>query len=491
MDFPRLDKIENKTFGVHPDPATAKRFPAGKSPARKSKGIKSKVKTKITIFFGRLRSSYWFLPSIMTIFSSCMAIGLITLDIYTDKDAFIGSSWIRLIEAAGVREILSTTASSMITVTGVVFSITIVSLSLASQQFGPRLLQNFMRDRGNQFVLGTVTSTFLYCLLVLGTVSEGKSFPFVPRLSALVAVALAVLCVGVLIYFIHHTAESIQVTNVITAVSRDLGEGIERLFPDKGGQNDDEQYVIDEAFPEMFDEQSHLIPSLANGYLQAINISGLVDLAEENDLLIRARHRIGHFVVSGAPLVEIWSENTLEPKKLIVAVNDLFVVGNKRSQEQDIGFLVNELVEIAVRALSPGINDPFTANTCIDHLGAALCRVAQRENLAVLKYDRHDRPRVILYPMSFDRMMGAAFNQIRQNGRSHTSINIRLLENIKLIIPFTSHRKQREALLRQADMIERGCRDGVFEEADRRDIYERYWNIFQEMEKSFGMIGLL
>jgi len=450
------------------------------------------VKTKIFNFFEKLRSSYWFIPSVLAILAAILAMGLVYLDLYNEEHRLIDLSWIDLTGAAGARAILSTVASSMITVTGIVFSITIVTFSLASQQFGPRLLQNFMRDRGNQFVLGTVTSTYLYCLLVLRTVSDNPNGYFVPHLSILAAMVLAVLCVGVLIYFIHHIAESIQVTNVIAAVSRELAADIEQLFPKKVGEATDlpeARFALEEMLPPGFEDQVRPVPALSSGYLQAVDLAGLLELAEEKDLIFRIGHRVGHFIVSGSPLVEVWSGEKACPEGLAKLVNSHFITGHKRSQEQDPVFLINELVEIAARALSPGVNDPFTAISCINHLGIALSDLAQRVFPPILKRGRNNGIRLIAYPITFGQLVDAAFNQIRQYGRHHTAVTIRLLENIRVILPFTRYPEQRDALLRQAAMIERGCHEGLTEEADRRDVHERYLAIFRTMEEHFGLTG--
>ncbi|ALC16279.1 putative membrane protein [Desulfuromonas soudanensis] len=450
------------------------------------------MKTKLVNFYEKLRSSYWFIPSVMAILAGILASFLVYLDLLNEDNRLIELSWIVLTGSAGARAILSTVAGSMITVTGIVFSITIVTLSLTSQQFGPRLLQNFMRDRGNQVVLGMVTSTYIYCLLVLRTVSENPSSPFVPHLSILVAVLLAILCVGVLIYFIHHVAESIQVTNIIAGVSRDLTSGIDRLFPEKISEAlgpREAEHALGELLPEDFEARLQAVPARSSGFLQAVDLPGLLELAEKKDLVIRINHRIGHFIVAGAPLVEIYPGEATGDEDLPRTVNGHFITGHKRSPEQDIGFLVNELVEVASRALSPGINDPFTAISCINHLGIALCDLAQRVFPSLLKKDKENKVRVIVYPTTFEQIVDAAFNQIRQYGRPHAAVTIRLLENIRVILPFTRYPEQRDALLRQAALIERGSHEGLPEEADRHDVHERYLAIYQTVEESFGLTG--
>lgn len=450
------------------------------------------MKTKLANFYEKLRSSYWFIPSLMAIMAGILASLLVYLDLLNEENRLIELSWIKLTGSAGARAILSTVAGSMITVTGIVFSITIVTLSLTSQQFGPRLLQNFMRDRGNQFVLGMVTSTYLYCLLVLRTVSENPSSPFVPHLSILVAVLLAILCVGVLIYFIHHVAESIQVTNIIAGVSRELTSGIDHLFPEKISETlgpREAEYALGELLPEDFEARLQTVPARSSGFLQDIDLPGLLELAGKKDLIIRVDHRIGHFIVVGVPLVEVYRGEAAGDEELAEAVNSYFITGHKRSPDKDIGFLINELVEVAARALSPGINDPFTAISCINHLGIALCDLAQRVFPSLLEKDGKNRVRVIVYPTTFAQFVDTAFNLIRQYGRSHAAVTLRLLENIRVILPFTRYPEQRDALLRQAALIERGSHEGLFEEADRREVHERYLAIYQTMENCFGLTG--
>jgi uncharacterized membrane protein len=246
---------------------------------------------------------------------------------------------------------------------------------------------------------------------------------------------------------------------------------------------------LETLLPEGFNEQARPVPALSSGYLQAVDHSGLFELAEKNDLVIRIGHRVGHFIVAGAPLVEVWPGNAADAEGLAKSVNELFITGHKRSQEQDLEFLIDELVEIAARALSPGVNDPFTAISCINHLGVSLCDLAQRAFPPVLKKDDENRVRIVAYPATFDRIVAAAFNQIRQYGRTHAGVSIRLLETIRVILPFTCYPDQREALLHQATMIERGSHEGLPEESDRRDVHERYLAIFQTMEKYFGLTG--
>jgi uncharacterized membrane protein len=442
---------------------------------------------KISSYYNKLRASFWFTPALMAFTICILAANLLILDVYNQRHGFISFTWITLTGAEEARAILTTIAGSMITVIAIVYSITIVSLSLTSQQFGPRLLQNFMRDRGNQYVLGTVTATFLYCLLILRSVNETPHNFFVPHISILFALGMAILCVGVLIYFIHHVSESIQVTNIISRISHDLAKLTDRLYPEKvkrdSNLHETEQSIIEELLKD-FERQAETIRSARSGYIQSIDYAGLLDFARGKDLIIRILHRHGHFVMPGADLAQIFPKEAAQKEDLSESVNSYFITGSKRTQEHDLEFLIDELVEIAGKALSPGINDPFTAVTCIDHLGAELCTLAQRVFPSILWRDHEKRVRIVSYPVSFGRLVDAAFNQIRQYGQRDAAVSIRLLETVNKIIPFTWNEEQRSALFRQAKMIERGRLEGLAEEEDRQKVHLRYQEILTTLKES-------
>ena len=198
-----------------------------------------------------------------------------------------------------------------------------------------------------------------------------------------------------------------------------------------------------------------------------------MQIATENNILLQLQRRPGDFVIKGSPLVLIYPAGW-GSKKLVKQINDAFVLGSQRTEQQDVEFSINQLVEIAVRALSPGINDPFTAIRCIDQLSATLCHLAQKEIPSAYRYDDQDKLRVIAEPVTFVDVTDAAFNQIRQYGQTSVAVTMRLLEAIAVITPFTHTKADRAALLRHANMIEHGSEEGITEELDRKDIKERY-----------------
>ncbi len=442
------------------------------------------MKTKLSKLLDSLHSSFWFVPTLMVV----LAIGLSFLTIHIDQSAnaeIIGDlGWAYALGPSGSRAILSAIAGSMVSVATTAFSITIVALQLASSQFGPRLLRNFMQDTGNQIVLGTFISTFVYSLLVLRTINGVAKNEFVPHIAVTCGIGLAIASIGVLIYFIHHSASSIQVDHVISKVGRELDDAIDKLFPKQIGRSAskyrNEPSIND--IPADFARGSRSIQATSSSYIQAIDTDRLMELATEGNLLLQIQKYPGDFVVKGSPLAIAYPEKAVG-KKLAEQINRAFVVGSQRTDQQDIEFSINQLVEIASRALSPGINDPFTAVRCVDQLSAALCHLAQKEIPSAYRYDDRDKLRIIAEPVSFIDALDAAFNQIRQYGQTSVAVTMRLLEAIAVIAPFTHTQTDRAALLRHANMIDRSSQDKIAEELDRNDIKERYLAAVKAIEQ--------
>ncbi len=430
---------------------------------------------KLSKLWESLHSSFWFVPALMLTLAIGLSFVTIAIDQSQETDVIGNVGWAYSLGPNGSRAILSAIAGSMISVATTAFSITIVALQLASSQFGPRLLRNFMQDTGNQVVLGTFISTFAYSLMVLRTINGVEEDEFVPHIAVTCGMGLAIASIGVLIYFIHHSASSIQVDQVIKKVGHELDDTIDQLFPEKIGrgalERREEEGALD--IPADFDRVSGYINATSGGYVQAIDNTQLMEIATEKNLLLQVQQRPGRFVVQGSPLVRVFPEEKVS-KKLVAQINDAFVFGSQRTEQQDVEFSIDQLVEIAVRALSPGINDPFTAIRCIDQLNAALCHLAKQEIPSPYRYDDHSQLRIIAEPIDFADLLDAAFNQIRQNGQSNVAVTMRLLEAIAVIASFTHRPSDRAALQRHADMIERGTQAGIAEALDQEAINKRY-----------------
>ncbi|WP_090242620.1 DUF2254 domain-containing protein [Pseudomonas guineae] len=425
------------------------------------------MKTLLQKYWYRLRSSLWFVPATMAFLAVALALCAVGLDKTVTNDWLQLLGWSYSGGAEGASLLLGTVAGSMIAIAGTVFSMTLVALSLASSQLGPRLLRNFMRDTANQVVLGTFVATFLYCLLVLRTIRRADEVAFVPHLSISIGVLLAIVSVGVLIYFIHHISVSIQADQVVARVGRELADGIDRLFPaDLGNPGADVSGETSEAkLPTDFARQACPVGALADGYIQMIDADALMTLACKEDLLLRLERRPGHYLAKGRAMLMVWPGDRVT-ETLAGKLNAAFVLGNQRSAAQDVEFSLQQLVEIALRALSPGINDPFTAVACVDRLESALCRLAEHDIPSPYRFDDHGQLRLVASGATFAGIIDTAFNQIRQSARSNPAVAIRMLDAIAQIAGHVSSQQQATCLQRQAGMIVKGAREAVPEADD-------------------------
>jgi uncharacterized membrane protein len=433
------------------------------------------VKLLFFKYWDRIRSGFWFLPTVMAAVAVVLSYLTVALDVLMQARGIHTWSWVYTGGAEGASAVLTAISGSMITIAGLVFSMTLVAMSLAASNFGPRLLHNFMRDTANQVVLGTFVSTFLYCLLVLRTIRRADEDAFVPHISVSLGVLFALGSLGVLIYFIHHVAVSIQADEIVTRVGDELIARVEKLFPEQIGSSDAVDGIerSGNGVPESFERQAHAIPARADGYLQLIDADALIKLATDEDALFRVERRPGQYVVTGSALVRVWPPERCN-EELAAAINAAFALGAQRTAAQDIEYLIGQLVEIAVRALSPGINDPVTAITCIDRLSSALARFAQRSIPSPLRYDADHELRVIADGTTFTMAVDAAFGPIRRYGRSSAEVTLRLLDALA-VVGKTVHRTEDRAVLSlHAAQVMRGARAGLPDRDDRREVMRRY-----------------
>lgn len=444
------------------------------------------MKAPLLKLWDDVRSSYWFIPSLMTLGAIGLSFGAVYLDGRIGSKWLDGVSWLYANQPDGARAVLSTIASSMITVAGVTFSITIASVAYATGQFGPRLLTNFMQDRGNQVTLGTFIATFLYCLLVLRTIRSADEpasgaapgadlvGAFVPHIAILVGIALTLASVGVLIFFIHHIPESIHISNVTAGIGHELNRKIETLFPQTLGRAPEEAgRNAAEDFPAGFLEEATPICAHGSGYIEHLDNKGLLHVAEAHDLLLRIEYRPGDFISEGLPLVYAWPPSHLDDG-VKRRIHGAFAWGRQRTQAQDAMFLVNELVEIAGRALSPGVNDPFTAMSCMDWLGGALASLAGRDLPGPFRYGDGGQLRVIAHPITFEYFADAAFNQLRPYVREDRNAALHMMKTIGEVGMRAEREAHREVLLEHAARLKRGCEEGLGQQEDVELIKDRY-----------------
>jgi uncharacterized membrane protein len=423
------------------------------------------VRTWITNRWHALRATFWFVPTLFGAGSVVLALAALDSDARL-VGAGLSADWLFAGSPEAARAVLIMLAGSMLGIAGVTFSITIVALSLTSAQFGPRLLRNFLRDPGNQIALGAFVATFLYCLLVLQRVVDVRPVPVVAVSGA---IALSVTNLGILIYFFHHISTSIQASSVVAGVARDLEAAIDRLCARTGPT----PRAAWDRQPRARLSGGDTAPSGQSGYVQAVDYEHLLRVAVERDVVIEALYRAGDFVQVDAALIR-----TEPPRRLDDAdcdgIRHAFLLGRQPTEEQDLEYSVRQLVEVALRALSPGINDPFTAMTCIDWLGAALARLAAGGLPSGERYDEEGRVRLLLDALTFEGVADAALQQIRQAGAGQVAVSIRLLDTLEAIAPKARTRDQVEALRSHADDVLAGALAAAPIDTDRAALSARH-----------------
>ncbi|MGE0718921.1 MAG: DUF2254 domain-containing protein, partial [Alphaproteobacteria bacterium] len=408
-----------------------------------------------------LAETFWLLPAAMT----AAGVGLALLLLAIDRSGMVPrwmleNAWIYNGSGTGARTLLGAVASSTIGVAGTVFSITIAALSLAAGQMGPRLLRNFTKDRANQFVLGAFLGTFSYALMVLRTVRVQDEGAFVPHLSLTVSIVLAFVCVATLVFFVGHMANRINVDTVVGLVSHDMRLAFERI-------------ALTEREPEppplSFWRDAAAIHDGRHGYLLHLDHEGLAKWAAEKGTAVRLLARPGDFVFPGAPIALMAPAVDGGED----AIREATALSDQRGSSADLEFAVRQLVEVAVRALSPGINDPHTAVSVIDQLGATLCRLAplQLPTGVVL----HEGKTVLVVPaVDYDGLVDAMFHMIRQNGAHSTAILVRLLDVLASVAGCEHDPRRRIALRRHADLVLGDAKRNISTPEDMQDIVRRH-----------------
>lgn len=416
----------------------------------------------------------WLVPAIEIALAVILFAGTYAVDraIYNGHHAL--PSWVLTGSADSARQILTALAAAVITVIGVVFSIMIVTLTLASTQFGPRMLRNFIRDRGTQVTLGTFVATFVYAVLTLASIGPGSHGDFVPHISVTALLVLVLIDLGVLVYFIHHIAMSIQLPQVIASIAGDLSRAIEiESTPEGPGPHAAPATGPSVAeLMQRIDERGGNVQAPGSGYLQFVRHDELVQIATRTGSVMHLAYRPGHFVVAGQSLAKVWPASAAPAVTRELARSH--VTGPVRTLAQDIAFAVDQLVEIAIRALSPAVNDTFTALTCIDWLTDGLCQVELRWDPVRVHHDSQGYVRVVTSHISHRRLVQRAYEKIRQAGRGMPAVMIRQLDSLTQIMGLTSTEERRAVLVEQADMIMRAAEDSVSDPADLADVRSAY-----------------
>ncbi len=464
---------------------------------------------RLTVWIERIRDGFWAIPSAAALLAVLLGLLLPWVDrIWVTQRLFDGERrWLTLLlfEAGGdgARATLAAVSGSSITVAGTVFSITIATLALVSSQFGPRLLRTFSSDRGVQISLGIFVLSFLFPLLVLRTVrTSEEDGDFVPHLSVSVALLFAVSAVGTRIYFIDHIAQMIRAPQVVATVGRDLDEALNHAVPDGVGKtsgrkqahrddddNDDDN--DDEEEPDEIDGSEGLpgqdapvaVRSRKAGYLTVINHERLVTLAEKADVVFRLAAGTGSYVYEGTPLLQLRPGDKLDEEQYEEA-HGAFAIGARRTVKQDEAYAVNQLVEIGVRAMSPGINDPFTGQSCCQRITAGLVRVADRRFPDPRQRDEGGKVRLLTRRPTFADLVEAGYAPLRRYARADAMLLGCLLDDLAALAGRAKGRRRLGAIAEQAAAVSRAAEE--LDEVDRRIVRGKYAYFEEQLAGRLG-----
>ncbi len=345
--------------------------------------------------------------------------------------------------------ILSAIATSIMTVVSIVFAILLMTLTLASTQFSPRILVSFVRDRGTQWTLGVFLGTFSYCMAAL---PAARSLPvaFVPVLTVTGAMVLALVAVGWLIFFIHHISQAISVNHIVDRIARETELVIDDLMPRPRTRFE----RVHQAPPDDSDDTPIL--NLRSGYVRFVDVDQLLYLAKSWRIRIRVERGAGQFLPAGIPLLHVSREDRINPMRLAELMG-AFDIGPTRTLQQDVEFGVIQIVDIALRAISPAVNDPSTAISCIDQISRILIRWLGRAPPAPVLFDPPHVPRVFVPWIGVDGMLDTAFEQIRHYAANDAAVSLRLLRAITDIVGTLSQDDTRAKLLERARRVVDGC----------------------------------
>lgn len=426
--------------------------------------------TKIYNFWHILRSTLWFTPALFCAFSVLLISGIYGFETFYLSADYSVPSYLYKGTIEESRDLVGLLLSAMITMTTLVISITIVVLSLASSQLGPRLIKSFMADHTTQNYIGLFFGSIIGCFIMIRILHGGDIGTDVrPQLSISFLIFYVFANMFVLLFFVHHVAESCIADNVVGRVSINLVNAIDRLAPHK---NEDIKVKRD-ALPEQLLKDGKRLKFTHGGYIQTIGYADLLKIANENDIYIKVELKAGRFVIAGQSGIEVWPETRIDAK-LEKSILDAVVIGGQRTPTQDPEYSMRHLIEIALRALSPGINDPYTAASVIDHLCEALSRLFAQETDLHRYYDSQGLLRVEGIPILDSELVDMAFNQIRQAAKNRPDITIHLLRGIANLAPLARTEEHKEALRKQARMLKEQTDQDVINELDYMDILEEY-----------------
>jgi uncharacterized membrane protein len=420
-----------------------------------------------------INASYWFFPGLFAIVALLLAMVTVELDRRGMTEWVDQLNWLPPARPQGASNMLTVIASSMIGVASTVFSITIAAVAYASGNYGPRLLTNFMEDRGNQLSLATFIGTFVYAITVLlsvrmpdesgALVSQGDGF--VPQLSLVIAYVLMAVSVMVLVFFLNHVPSSIRINAVLEGIGRRLLTAIRKNFDEPMKAR--VEATVGGGTP---------IYATGTGYIQVINWNELLEVARKSGVELQLAVRTGDFLHRSVA-IGYWSEQPDEACDR--EVHDCFALGDARTPTQDLHFMMDELVEIGLRALSPGINDPFTAISALHWIGAATAELGKRDlNWSVGEQDEDGRHPLRPMADDFSHYVRRGFGTIRSAVATSPPAATVMLDSLESAAATMTDSERHKAVRDEAEQLVRQAR-AILVGPDLEQI-EAHYALFQK-----------
>jgi uncharacterized membrane protein len=406
------------------------------------------------------RATLWFLPALAVL--GALALGSILSEFNVDEDSFLAEFVFRG-SVGEARELLTVIAGTMITVTGLVFVLTVVALQIASTQFSPRLLRTFMRDRGTQIVLSTFVATFAYSLAGLHNVGRVTSSGelFLPRLAVSGALILAFTSVGMLVFYIQHISNSIRIDTIMQRVEDRTLAALNDLHP-RGTSRADPTAL--EPPPEVL-----VLTAARSGYVQDYYTDVLLHRAIAHNAAIALEHPVGHHVVEGRPVARVWSLDQ-EPLETNAWARVGIVIKSERVIERDVAFGIRQLVDIAIKAIGPSINDPYTATQAVQHLSVILVELTDRDLGDRVLTDSDGTARVGIPVSGFDTYLELVCSHVRQEAAGRPRVMVALLRLLEDVAAITDNPAHQRAISRQVELVLVDAKREIAQEADLEEL---------------------
>jgi uncharacterized membrane protein len=420
----------------------------------------------------RLKVSFWFAPVVMSLFAVLLAWLVYRIDTIIPNEVLQESRIILTGPPGELKSALIGMASSVLATAGVVFTLLTLPLSTVAAQYGSRLLRVFLGDRTTQLVLGIFVATFVYCVAAALSILPTQVEPNGPQLTVTVGLLLMLASFASLILLVQHVSTMLQAPNIAAAAGAELRDVVRAEIPEQviGA---DVRKTGSETLPETLVEvDAYRVRVEQAGYIQFIDPHYVLTLAREHNLVIRLLRKPGHVVWPNASVALVWPAARVD-EALERQLRNAFRVGNGRTPTQDVAYAVNQLVEMATRAMSPAINDPFTAMTCLDYIGEGLALFIQHGENKPNYFDQDNHLRLILEPVTFTELLDCAFDMLRHCSWDNASVLLHMLEVIDLISHAAGSPAARQELLRHVSLIQAESQAGALIEQDKKLIHMR------------------